>query len=244
MNLFNVIKKDQEYWLVDQLKVAHIPNIEYLVAFDKLLTEWKEQKAAYLSLLMDEENEDWLLKRGFKKVSSIVEYTKTLEGPFKKINTFHAESLSASQVTDSDFAILYDACRSGSANKNNLFSISQIMESLGSELGANWRDQCFIFSQEGMNYGISIPHIEQGTTDEGRMFYFGVVPEQRGKGYGKIFHAITLELLKKLGAKAYVGSTDTSNEHMRRIFEANGCILRDIKGIYRIDIKKVDELIK
>ena len=46
-----------------------------------------------------------------------------------------------------------------------------------------------------MNYGISIPHIEQGTTDEGRMFYFGVVPEHGGKGYGKLFHTITLELL-------------------------------------------------
>ena len=244
MNLFNLIKKEQEYWLVDQLKVSQIPNIDYLVAFDQLLTEWKEQKVAYLSLLMDEENEDWLLKRRFKKVSSIVEYTKILEGPFKNMSAFQVEALSDSQVTDSDFAVLYDACRSGSANKNNLFTISQIMESLELELGDNWRDQCFIFSQQGLNYGISIPHIEQGTTDEGRMFYFGVVPEQREKGYGKIFHAISLELLKTLGAKIYVGSTDTENISMRKIFEANGCILRDIKGIYRIDMKKVDELRK
>ncbi|QUG43619.1 hypothetical protein KD050_10535 [Psychrobacillus sp. INOP01] len=238
MNLFNLIKKDQEYWLVDQLKVSHIPNIEYLVAFDKLLTEWKEQRVAYLSLLMDEENEDWLLKRRFKKVSSIVEYTKVLDGSYIASNTFQVEALSDSRVTDSDFATLYDLCRSGSANKNKLFSIRQIMESLERELGANWRDQCFIFSQDSMNYGISIPHIEQDTTDEGRMFYFGVVPEQRCKGYGTKFHAISLELLKTLGAKLYVGSTDTSNKHMRRIFEANGCRLRDIKGIYRIDIEK------
>jgi len=244
VNLFNLIKKEQEYWLVDQIKVSQIPNIDYLVAFDQLLTEWKEQKVAYLSLLMDEENEDWLLKRRFKKVSSIVEYTKILEGPFKNMSAFQVEALSDSQVTDSDFAVLYDACRSGSANKNNLFTISQIMESLELELGDNWRDQCFIFSQQGLNYGISIPHIEQGTTDEGRMFYFGVVPEQREKGYGKIFHAISLELLKTLGAKIYVGSTDTENVSMRKIFEANGCILRDIKGIYRIDMKKVDELRK
>ena len=65
------------------MKVSHIPNIDYLVAFDKLLTEWKEQKVAYLSLLMDEENEDWLLKRRFKKVSSIVEYTKTSNNHLK-----------------------------------------------------------------------------------------------------------------------------------------------------------------
>ena len=235
VNLFNLIKKEQEYWLVDQLKVSHIPNIDYLVEFDQLLTEWKERKVAYLSLLMDEENEDWLLKRRFKKVSSIVEYTKVLEGPYKNISNFQVDTLSSSQVTDSDFALLYDACRSGSANKNKLFTISQVMESLEHELGANWRDQCFIFSQQGLNYGISIPHIEEGTTDEGRMFYFGVVPEQRKKGYGTLFHAISIELLKTIGAKIYVGSTDTVNAPMRRIFEANGCILRDIKGIYRID---------
>ena len=91
MNLFNLIKKERDYWLVDQHKVSQIPNIEYLVAFDQLLTEWKEQKVAYLSLLMDEENEDWLLKRRFKKVSSIVEYTKTLQGPFKNISDFQVE---------------------------------------------------------------------------------------------------------------------------------------------------------
>lgn len=244
MNLFNLVKKEKEYWLVDQLKLTHVPNTDYLLAFEKLLTEWKEQRVDYLSLLMDEENEDWLLKRGFKKVSSIVEYSKALEGPFKSISPIQVQSLADSHVTDSDFAKLYDSCRSASANKNNLFTIEQIMESLECELGAKWRDQCFIFSQKGMNYGISIPHIEQGTTDEGRMFYFGVVPEQRCKGYGTIFHAISLELLKTLGAKKYVGSTDTNNEPMRRIFEANGCILWDIKGIYRIDIKKVDELRK
>lgn len=238
MNLFNLIKKDQEYWLVDQLKVSYVPNINYLIAFDKLLAEWKEEKVAYLSLLIDEENEDWILKRRFKKVSSIVEYTKTLEGPFISSGNFQVQSLSDSHMTDLTFATLYDSCRSGSANKNNMFTISQIMESLERELGVKWRDHCFIFSQNAMNYGISIPHIEQGTTDEGKMFYFGVVPEQRCKGYGTIFHAISLELLKNFGAKVYVGSTDTSNKPMRRIFEVNGCILRDIKGIYRIDIKK------
>lgn len=238
MNLFDLIKKDQEYWLVDQLKVTHIPNIDYLVAFDKLLTEWKAQRVAYLSLLMDEENEDWLLKRRFKKVSSIVEYTKELDEHFISTHSFKVEALSNSQANDSDFATLYEACRRSSANKNNLFTIEQIMVSLERELGNKWRDHCFIFSQKGTNYGISIPHIEHGTTDEGRMFYFGVVPEQQGKGYGKLFHSISLELLKTFGAKVYVGSTDTSNEHMRQIFVANGCILRDIKGIYRIDIEK------
>ncbi|AQQ55212.1 hypothetical protein B0X71_18225 [Planococcus lenghuensis] len=184
---------------------------------------------------MDEAYKDWLLGLGFRKISAIVEYTKELEGSADREPGITAESLAESILTDSEFAVLYDRCRSGSANKNNLFSIEQIMESLSSELGADWRVHCFIFRENGQAVGISIPHIEQGTADEGRLFYFGVVPEERGKGYGAILHRLSLGLMReRFNAIVYVGSTDESNRHMIRIFERNGCRLRDKKGIYRI----------
>ena len=47
-----------------------------------------------------------------------------------------------------------------------------------------WRSNCYTFFKENNLVGISIPHIEMGTNDEGRMFYFGIVPEMRGKGLG------------------------------------------------------------
>ncbi|MER2260764.1 MAG: GNAT family N-acetyltransferase [Psychrobacillus sp.] len=234
MVAFSVIKKDQEYWLADQVKMSQSKE-ECWEELENLLEDWKNQKVNYLSLLMDEEYEKQLLKEGFHKVSSIVEYTRTLEEHFTLDNSILVHPLSANLMTDEEFAKLYDQCRSGSANKNNLFSIEQIMDAFLNELGPNWRNHCHVFYKEGEPLGISIPHIENGTTEEGRLFYFGVVPDYRGKGFGKLFHLYSLELLKNMHATYYVGSTDENNEYMIRIFEANSCLLRDKKGIYRID---------
>ena len=141
------------------------------------------QGIGYLSLLIDVAHEDWLLEEGFQKVSAIVEYTRPLDESFKLEPCINVVALSDGSMLDTEFADLYELCRSGSANKNNLFSIEQIMESLENELGIEWRTYCYIFQKDGEPIGLSIPHIEQGTTDEGRLFYFGVVPEWRGQGY-------------------------------------------------------------
>lgn len=235
MDLFNTIKKDQEYWLVDQVKVEGVSEQEYVEGFGNLLGEWREKGIGYLSLLMDAIYEDWLLEQGFRKISTIVEYTRTLDEGFTEEPGIATESLEAGGMADSDFAELYERCRSGSANKNKLFTIEQVMESLENELGPEWRTHCYIFRKSDEPIGLSIPIIEQGTADEGRLFYFGIVPEWRGNGYGTVLHRITLSVLKGIGAVTYVGSTDEANRHMIRIFEQNGCRLRDRKGIYRIE---------
>ncbi|MCG3087284.1 GNAT family N-acetyltransferase [Sporosarcina cyprini] len=237
MDLFSIIKKDKEYWLVDQVKRDGVSDAEYLDAFRSLLAEWREGEIGYLSLLMDPVYEKWLVGQGFRNISTVVEYTRSLEEDFSQDAAIEAESLADSQMIDGEFADLYERCRSGSANKNNLFTIAQVMESLENELGHEWRSHCFMFRQEGRLIGLSIPIIEEGTKDEGRLFYFGTVPEARGKGYGTAMHRISLELLKRIGAAYYVGSTDEANENMIRIFKRNGCMLRDRKGIYRLDIK-------
>lgn len=235
MDLFNTIKKDREYWLVDQVKVESVSDQEYIEAFSRLLDEWREKQIGYLSLLMDARCEKWLLDQGFRKVSTIVEYTRELDGNFTEEPEIATEALAAGGMADSDFAELYERCRSGTANKNKLFTIEQVMESLENELGPEWRASCFIFRKSGDPIGLSIPIIEQGTVDEGRLFYFGIVPEWRGKGFGTALHRNALSLLKGIGAMTYVGSTDDANRHMIGIFERNGCRLRDRKGIYRID---------
>ena len=75
---------------------------------------------------------------------------------------------------------------------------------------------------------------EMGTEDERRLVYFGVVPNLRGQGLGVNIHRISLVLLKRFLANYYVGSTDVNNAYMIKIFEKNGCELRDWKGIYKI----------
>ncbi|MCU9613507.1 GNAT family N-acetyltransferase [Caldibacillus lycopersici] len=233
MNLFNIIKNKKQYWLVDQVK-QEVDDMEYQQQFEQLLAAWNEERVGYLSLLMDEAYEAWLLNKGFQKVSSIVEYTRELiEIPNAK-ETILPHCLAEGLIKDEDYGALYERCRSGSANKNVQQPIETVMNSLQSELGPNWQNHCYYFSQGGTIVGISIPHIEMGTTDEGRLFYFGVVPEMRGKGIGTMIHRITLSLLLQFQAKYYVGSTDVHNHHMIKIFEQNGCKLRDRKGIYKI----------
>ncbi|MBC9721936.1 MAG: hypothetical protein H9W82_11705 [Lactobacillus sp.] len=127
MVAFNVIKKDQEYWLADQIKLGQSKE-EYWIELKTLLADWTNHQVNYLSLLMDQEYEEQLLNEGFHKVSSVVEYTRTLEESFTLDNSILVQSLSDSSMTDENFAELYDQCRSGSANKNNLFSIEQTMD--------------------------------------------------------------------------------------------------------------------
>jgi len=39
-----------------------------------------------------------------------------------------------------------------------------------------------------------MPHIEPGTSEEGRLFYFGIIPSERGKGKSKLLHKQALEI--------------------------------------------------
>jgi ribosomal protein S18 acetylase RimI-like enzyme len=67
--------------------------------------------------------------------------------------------------------------------------------------------------------------------EEGSLFFIGVIPEFRGKRFGKILHAKGLEMLSDIGVKEYVGSTDIQNEAMIRTFTANGCMLYAIRDV-------------
>ena len=234
MNLFNIIKNNQEYWLVNQNKKDDVPKEAYLHQFTQILEEWDHMGIGYLSLLMDEHFESWLLQRKFCKISSIVEYTRILENLPEMSDKIAWHSLSEGLLDDREYGNLYDLCRSGSANKNIKQPMDQVINSLKNELGPEWRKHCYYFTNDEALVGISIPHIEMGTEDEGRLFYFGVVPNLRGQGLGVNIHKISLVLLKKFLANYYVGSTDVNNSDMIKIFEKNGCELRDRKGIYKI----------
>lgn len=235
MQLFNLIKNEKAYWLIDQVKVEGKSEEDYKVAFMNILQAYEEEQIGYLSLLMDEALESWLLAQGFKKISSIVEYTKQLQEEVLSVSDLKFHSLAEGLMTDLEFADAYELCRSGTSNKNIPQPIDQVMVSIANELGEDWRSNCYSFFHENELVGISIAHIEMGTKEEGRMFYFGIVPSMRGKGFGAKMHRATLSLMKKMGATYYVGSTDKGNEHMVQIFKKNGCVLRDRKGIYRIE---------
>lgn len=107
-----------------------------------------------------------------------------------------------------------------------LLSVSDWLDQMKGELGSNYTNSLLGVFENGTAIGITMPHIEPGTFDEGRLFYFGLVPEERGKGKSAAIHLQSLFLLKRnFGASTYIGATDRSNRPMLRVFEKNDCRL-------------------
>lgn len=232
--MFEVIIKAGEYTLADQKKDISLSMEDYRRGLHQLINEWQKGDTPYLSLLMDTTFEEELMNRGFYVVSTIVEHERSFTEPLPSAHK-EWQTLEASGMSDGEFSDTYAACKSGSANKNQLFTMDQIMESLRLELGSDWRKLAMLFYIEDEVIGLTIPHIEVNTISEGRLFYFGIMPEWRGKGLATRCHAAALHRLKELGASCYVGSTDKGNIGMIRVMEANGAPERDRKGIYRLD---------
>ncbi len=71
--------------------------------------------------------------------------------------------------------------------------------------------------------GVVLPQRFPGPASEGTLFYVGVLPQERGRGFGRALHAEGLGFLARAGVRHYIGSTDERNAPMIRIFEANKC---------------------
>lgn len=80
---------------------------------------------------------------------------------------------------------------------------------------------------DGVPAGVLLPQPYHDAPHKGTLFYIGVLPAFRGRGFGKILHAAGLEYLARLPVSAYVGSTDTRNTPMAAVFQRNGCVVSD-----------------
>lgn len=81
--------------------------------------------------------------------------------------------------------------------------------------------------------GILLPQTYSDRKNEGTLFYVGVLPEFRGRGFGRILHSSGLALLAGRGVERYVGSTDARNLPMTAVFRANGCTQTGRQLFYR-----------
>lgn len=71
--------------------------------------------------------------------------------------------------------------------------------------------------------GVVLPQAYPERPDEGTLFYVGVRPAFRGRGYGRVLHAAGLAFLSRHGVTKYMGSTDERNAPMIAVFRTNGC---------------------
>lgn len=82
-----------------------------------------------------------------------------------------------------------------------------------------------VIFHENQAVGVVLPQVYQDKPYQGTLAYICILPQARGKGYGKKIHLYGLNQLKNQGVIRYIGSTSEMNLHMINIFKSNGCHL-------------------
>lgn len=133
-----------------------------------------------------------------------------------------------------EFKKVWEASMEESFNAPSSLNIEEQMRSVEVELGPNYQRSCMIAYENDVPIGVTMPHIEPGTVDEGRIFYFGILPSERGKGKSKLLHQQTLDILKKdFNASYYIGSTGHNNLPMLKTFQHNGCTVIEQNKVFK-----------
>lgn len=167
-----------------------------------------------------------LLDFGFEKYASKVEVFRDLQDITPYTVGCEWRTLGDLTISEEEFKRLWEKCMSGSDNAPSSLSMDEQLDSVKNELGEEWRKSCNAIYLEDRPIGIAVAHIEPETVDEGRLFYFGLLPEERGKGLSSVIHNQSLNILKQMGATYYIGSTHETNKRMQKVFFNNGCSIK------------------
>ncbi|MCA1012748.1 GNAT family N-acetyltransferase [Halobacillus halophilus] len=138
------------------------------------------------------------------------------------------------EVSVAHFKDVWQRSMEGSLNAAPYLSMDEQIESVKKELGSSYIDTCNVAYENKKAIGVVMPHIEPGTENEGRMFYFGLVPEARGQGKGSVLYRQGLDMLKKeFGALYSVGATSVNNHPMLSILQRNGCEVTETIKLFK-----------
>lgn len=179
------------------------------------------------------EIEEILLSNQFQLHDEIVFFHKVLDDMNDLKSTFRFKSLD--ELSLHYFKDIWAATISGSLNAPSS-NIDEQMNSVEFELGKNYKDSCIIAYEGTKPLGVIMPHIEPGKLKEGRLFYFGILPSERGKGKSKLLHQYALQKLQfDFNASYYVGCTSKNNIPMIKTFIKNGCKQVESNKVYRLE---------
>lgn len=201
-------------------------------AIENLISLARACEIKRIGALINRETEHYLnlstmlLHFGFEKYASKVEVFRDLQDITPNIADYEWRSLDESTISEDEFKRLWEKCMSGSENASSSLSMDEQLDSVKSELGEEWKKSCNAIYLVERPIGIAITHIEPGTVNEGRLFYFGLLPEERGKGLSTVIYNLSLCKLKQIGASYYIGSTHETNKRMQKVFFNNGCSIR------------------
>ena len=189
----------------------------------------------YLNILVNSQFSpeiEWLLQEyDFQFHDEIITVQKELNiDPAHSPYTF----IDLYTISEKEFTKVWNQVMHASLNAPPSMNAEEQMKSIKIELGSEYRRSCIMVYEKGQPIGVTIPHIEEGTTQEGRIFYFGLIPEERGKGKSILIHQHTLNLLMRtFGATYYIGSTSHKNLPMLQVFKKNGCMELEKNKVYK-----------
>ncbi|WP_209480541.1 GNAT family protein [Virgibacillus litoralis] len=201
---------------IDDLELGEIPNVNIMV-----------------NSKFTEEIYELLQDNNFQFHDEMVTVYKELNEVVELESNFTFKSLHS--ISQHEFKEIWAESMTDSLNAPSSLTLDEQMKSLEIELGPDYKDSCLVAYEEERPVGVAIPHIEPGTLDEGRLFYFGLIPSERGKGKSMPLHKLALQLLKdEFNATCYIGGTSESNQPMLKTFMANGCHVIERNKVYKM----------
>ncbi|MGG1630792.1 GNAT family N-acetyltransferase [Rossellomorea sp. NRS-1567] len=236
----------QQKPFIEKVKIIHGENYatiedtnDLTIAELKELVSYLDQSPPYHSLsnlkilvsqTFSREVDEYLEGKGYDLVDEFVTVYKKLEKSEIK-HSFTLKNLH--MISENEFAHIWMQSMEGSLNAPSRLTMPEHMKSVEIELGDSYKDSCIAVYEGDQPIGVIMPHIEPGTVDEGRLFYFGLIPDERNKGKSKILHKLALNLLaSEFHAKNYIGGTSKNNAPMIRTFLANGCEVKDVNRVF------------
>ncbi|MEN1936582.1 GNAT family N-acetyltransferase [Paenibacillus sp. 102] len=208
---------------------------EKIKRFVEVCSNWNIKRA---SILLDKSFNSYSLsvkvlrEFDFQLYAAKIEVFRKLSDIVTPEKRYDFRSIDEGALSEEEFKSLWERCMSDSDNQSSILHINEHFYAIQAELGEGWEKSCIAFYDKEQPIGISIPHIEPGTKEEGRLFYFGLLPEERGKGISAQIHLQSLHRLKQMGATYYIGSTHMTNNKMQKVFRKNRCSIRAETELY------------
>jgi hypothetical protein len=227
-----IVKGDSFVTIEDTKKLT---NEELIELIPYLMRQSFVKNTKNVNFLVDSkfnnDIETLLINHGFKVIDENVTVHKVL----KENNIPNGFSLKNLDVIPTDeFKSVWEESMKGSLNAPSSLNINEHMRSVKVELGSNYKKSCIIAYDKGKPIGVIMPHIEPGTSKEGRIFYFGLIPSERGKGKSKHLHQQALQILKhEFNATYYIGCTSHNNLPMLKTFDSNGCKIIEQNKVFK-----------
>jgi hypothetical protein len=228
------IIKGEGFVTIEDTKL--LTDKEFINLISYLMNQPYINKAKNVNILVDckfNNEVDMLLKEfGFHLHDENVSVYKDLNESFEQISDFALKDLENKSINE--FKRVWEESMKGSLNSPSSLTMDEQIRSVEVELGQDFKKSCMVACENSRPIGVVIPHIEPGTLKEGRLFYFGLIPEQRGKGKSIPLHQQALNVLKDIfKAEYYIGSTSRNNVPMLKTFEHNGCSFLARNRVYK-----------